>query len=247
MTCLLSLRFLCMIGVLFLSANVLHFGAKAQTGLPSYLETAQLKADCQNGDARACRELYPLTPKSIAAYRDAVQSCNRGSAEGCFRTGGSYAHGYGVEMSIAKARAYYQRACDGNYAAGCNNYGRMLYAGEGGPKDEKSAVTILEKGCKLGNKNSCRAAENSDEIKVYRLARSRSESSWPEAYRRCVAKEREVVISAAEHCRQNLKCGDMGVCNPMDTYACFGKKGTVKTGRIRPFSRGISKTCYQYW
>ncbi|NJK32292.1 MAG: protein kinase [Deltaproteobacteria bacterium] len=74
----------------------------------------------------------------------------------CYRLGYSYEQGKnGLPQDKANARAYYQRACELDSAAACENLARMLEQGEGGPADVISAQSLFQKSCDLAAGLAC--------------------------------------------------------------------------------------------
>src|ERR1017187_4131605 len=69
------------------------------------------------------------------AYR-AVQGDRQGSARGCGTAGEMYLFGQGVAPDAAKARASFEKACQGAYPPGCVNLAVMYRQGVGMPKNE---------------------------------------------------------------------------------------------------------------
>lgn len=48
------------------------------------------------------------------------KACTEGSAHACYRLGRMYRNGKGVERDIARARAYFEKACEDRYENACS-------------------------------------------------------------------------------------------------------------------------------
>lgn len=108
------------------------------------------------------------------------QRCRLGNAESCSIAGFIYED----DKNYLKAKEYYEKACDMDYADGCLNLGMMyangvgiihiirkffaikdcdadnnkdcvLYDENSIEQDDKKAKEYLKKACDLGNKNGC--------------------------------------------------------------------------------------------
>jgi TPR repeat protein len=67
-----------------------------------------------------------------------------------------YEVGEVVRKVAARAAALFEQACDGGFAAGCNNLGRMYEAGEGVPKDATRAAALYRRACDGGYTAACK-------------------------------------------------------------------------------------------
>ena len=80
------------------------------------------------------------------------QKCNSGDINACNSLGRAYFFGDKVAKDYTKAAKLFSKACDGNNANACYNLGVLYESG----KDGKSlAIKYYDKGCKLGDSQSC--------------------------------------------------------------------------------------------
>ncbi|NP_001087293.1 cytochrome c oxidase assembly factor 7A [Xenopus laevis] len=96
-----------------------------------------------------------------AAYSCFLKSCNKGgkkSIDSCHNVG-LLAHDGRVndeKADAVTARDYYNKACDGNFAASCFNLSATYLQGAPGiPKDMNKALHFSEKACSLGHVWGC--------------------------------------------------------------------------------------------
>lgn len=100
------------------------------------------------------------TPRSL---RNLNAGCEQGSGTSCLQLGVAYyegkdAKGEFVDLSFAKSRKAFERACDRETGEGCYRLGHMLQKGEGGVTDKQRAVGFYKRGCELGDANACARA-----------------------------------------------------------------------------------------
>jgi uncharacterized protein len=60
-----------------------------------------------------------------------------------------------VAKDEARAKAPFQRTCDGGYAEGCRNLGYMYANGRGVAKDEPRAAALYRQACDGGEAGGC--------------------------------------------------------------------------------------------
>ena len=84
-------------------------------------------------------------PRAVGLY----PACptQRWHALSCTNLGLLYASGQGVGSDLARAAAWYQKGCDGGFAAGCTNLGVLAATGQGVAKDLARAATLYQRGC----------------------------------------------------------------------------------------------------
>ena len=68
-----------------------------------------------------------------------------------------YAVGQGVPRDAVKAGQFYQKACDGGYAAGCYSLGSLYDEGRGVPQDAATAAQLYQKACAGGIAQACKS------------------------------------------------------------------------------------------
>jgi len=78
-------------------------------------------------------------------------SCDRGHSVGCYQA----AKVSGDRQLYALSRNMFSEECARGKAYACANYGTMLAAGEGGPKDAAKARTVLDQACNMKQAVSC--------------------------------------------------------------------------------------------
>ncbi len=80
--------------------------------------------------------------------------CTKGDSASCDRFGSLIMQGkLSTPPDLVKARAAFQKACDGDYANGCSNLG--IHLAFGSARDPLQATTSLQKGCSLGSARAC--------------------------------------------------------------------------------------------
>ncbi|MFO0594340.1 MAG: tetratricopeptide repeat protein [Myxococcaceae bacterium] len=81
-----------------------------------------------------------------------TDGCQKGVAAACTNLGLKYATGNGVARDLVKAKALYEKACDGHDAVGCNNLSNLL---AGDPTTLPRALELLASACSLGAGVAC--------------------------------------------------------------------------------------------
>ena len=84
--------------------------------------------------------------------------CAAGDAASCTHLAFRYQDGRGVEPDLRQAQSYLERACSENYAEACRELAELRFdAAEGSapPIRAGEALEALEKGCALGDGESC--------------------------------------------------------------------------------------------
>lgn len=90
---------------------------------------------------------------------ECAEQCKRGSMMSCRLAGRAYESGKGGAAKDAeKARAFFQQACDGGSAGGCDDLGDLVVKG-----DRAAALALYEKGCGAGYAPSCQSLANAAE------------------------------------------------------------------------------------
>jgi hypothetical protein len=78
------------------------------------------------------------------------EQCGRGDANACANLGMSL-----EDTAPLDAAVRYQQACRLGSATGCNNWGTMLFEGQGIPRDRGQAADLFVKACGLKHKLAC--------------------------------------------------------------------------------------------
>jgi len=73
----------------------------------------------------------------------------------CVELGESYYEGDGVARDPTRAAKYYEQACEGGYARGCNNLGFLYARGEGVGQDQGRAAELYQQACNNGWASGC--------------------------------------------------------------------------------------------
>ncbi|HYD41349.1 MAG TPA: hypothetical protein VEB43_11020 [Anaeromyxobacter sp.] len=85
--------------------------------------------------------------KLLAAVR-AFQECEQGKVQACVVAGFAHLHGErGVPANPAFAAELFRKACTLGSGEGCLEFGRLLQAGEGVPRDEAAALAHYARAC----------------------------------------------------------------------------------------------------
>lgn len=83
-------------------------------------------------------------------------SCENGNIDQCFEIGLIYQKGDTYyPQNLTKAAEYYQKACNGNHAGGCNNLGVAYRKGEGVTQNLEKAAYFYKKACEYGESLGC--------------------------------------------------------------------------------------------
>ena len=81
-----------------------------------------------------------LSGCGLIVTRGALETeCNEDVGKSCQDLASMWKNGQGGKKDLAKARMYYEIACEKGEWIGCIFAGRMWRKGEGGPADEKKA------------------------------------------------------------------------------------------------------------
>ena len=127
-----------------------------------------LERGCEGGEPYACLELsqYHLMPPPVAQER-----CQAGDQLACITVEEALKILNGSPMRYprlaqsqphplhAKARAQLSIACGAEMQVACVNLGWMLWRGDGGPRDAKRALNLLETACRSKVKEACQRAQ----------------------------------------------------------------------------------------
>ena len=133
-----------------------------EDGLKAYADSnftealSKFEAGCAANDARSCAKagaIYQLgktdVPDSNKALEFYNKACQGGEKEGCSAAGGIY-----LDNDPQKARELFNKACEQNDGYSCAMMGSILIDDH----KFKEAYSVLEKGCKLGDKLACEFA-----------------------------------------------------------------------------------------
>jgi TPR repeat protein len=140
-------------GVAALIATAL-FAASTAAIAGSALELSRFEEGheqaCERGEMGSCTWLYRLY-RSDAYY---VDPCEAGHHEACALLADTYNRESWRGGDRSKARAYYERACNGGLAGACFDLGLLLVDG-GGEDDQAAAVKAYEQACDGGEMGGC--------------------------------------------------------------------------------------------
>ena len=81
------------------------------------------------------------------------EECNNQNAKSCNSVAILYMSQ--VKQDHVKAKVYYGKACDLNYAKGCIGLGNLYYLGQGVEQDYSKAKVYFTKACELANSDGC--------------------------------------------------------------------------------------------
>lgn len=124
------------------------------------------KRACDIGQSAACAKLKGLDepPEAVAAGAPAgaagggtaLEMCEGGDGAVCNDLGLYSVRGEnGFERDMAKARGFFEKACDLGESEGCNNLGFMFQSGDGVEIDEVKARDLYATSCDNGNVDGC--------------------------------------------------------------------------------------------
>ncbi len=125
--------------------------------------TELLQRGCRLGAAPVCRTLASRLargsdgPGSPAEAIPLMEwACRHGDGEACRMMAEYHAGGHlGLEKSRARRRAYHELGCSAGNRVSCNELGKALEDGDGGPEDPKQAAAAYESGCARDLMESC--------------------------------------------------------------------------------------------
>lgn len=72
-----------------------------------------------------------------------VERCTADDPQACNAAGVMFEFDEGAASEPSLASGFYQRACDGNYAQGCNNLAWLYLRGRGVPQDQPHAMLLF--------------------------------------------------------------------------------------------------------
>ena len=129
---------------------------------------ADYRQGCDGGYALACTNLGYLyehgtgvaksEATAVELYRRGCEGdgCSPGDPTGCFNMGVAHRDGLGgLTADGAAAIPWFERACDGSYAAACANLANLYRDGRGVPADRSRATELYARACELGDEASC--------------------------------------------------------------------------------------------
>jgi TPR repeat protein len=99
--------------------------------------------------SRMCT-VCPIVPRATC-----LAKCNSGDADACALYAFSTAIGVDSDPDLATAARYYRKGCDGGSLMACEAVADAIYRGDGYPKDELRARTMLEDICAKGLSSAC--------------------------------------------------------------------------------------------
>lgn len=158
-------------------------------GCSRYSKIPQLKSACSNGNATSCTNLFYALHSSCPKYKDESESymvlgCKGGDVRACDyiaarqkeekeaeesrkeQMGGIFLGQHAQDATDpAVKRNLYKQSCNAGgplpiVSANCNNYGAMLYKGEGGPQDIEEAKRVFTIICSMGDPTGCLNLQN---------------------------------------------------------------------------------------
>jgi TPR repeat protein len=115
----------------FLAAGCGEFGNTPGGALPRDVHAQPDARDvaehpCRYGDVGRC-----------------VARCTADDAQACNAAGVMFEFDEGASSEPTLASGFYSRACDGNYAQGCNNLAWLYLRGRGVPQDQPHAMLLF--------------------------------------------------------------------------------------------------------
>jgi TPR repeat protein len=125
-------------------------------GLPKNPQQALtiLRRECDAGSFFGCTEVaeyeaFYVPQPTAGALTLGLRACNGGSTEGCAAVGQMYHTGKGAPKDFARAKVYFERACQEGrgLGVGCDSLGGLYASGEGVARDDARAFGYFEKGC----------------------------------------------------------------------------------------------------
>lgn len=137
-------------------------------GVPADRRRAKplLERSCRNESPSGCFGLALLQEGLFGGRADTLKgllalehACRIGHSEACYRRGHQLAQSAKVPDWHAAA-AWYNAACEGGLAAGCNALGALAGEGKGGPVDPERALRLFRQACESGSATGCRNLGN---------------------------------------------------------------------------------------
>ena len=89
---------------------------------------------------------------------ESQDACSGGDFEDCLESGRQYQFGIGVPIDLGRAAEFYELACDGEHAEGCERLrilGFMYRDGDGVPQDSTRAARLFELACNGEDGRAC--------------------------------------------------------------------------------------------
>ena len=89
---------------------------------------------------------------------ESQDACIGGDFEDCLESGRQYQFGIGVPIDLGRAAEFYELACDGEHAEGCERLrilGFMYRDGDGVPQDSPRAARLFKLACNGGDARAC--------------------------------------------------------------------------------------------
>jgi TPR repeat protein len=119
------------LGLVVLVSGCGQFGNTPTGSLPSDVHAQPTSREvaehpCRFGDVARC-----------------VARCTADDPQACNAAGVMFEFDEGASSEPAIASGFYSRACDGNYAQGCNNLAWLYLSGHGVPKNQQHAMLLF--------------------------------------------------------------------------------------------------------
>jgi len=87
------------------------------------------------------------------------QLCDLEFADACHMMGQKYLLGKDVSEDVARARDYFEVACQGKVGDACGILGELVYTGHGGRRDRRRGSELAHRGCELRSGAACKLLE----------------------------------------------------------------------------------------
>lgn len=144
--------------------------AIALCAMPVWAESFSMEAyeelhnQCQRNNLDACVQFGIWTRDEMERPAEAVapmqKACDGGNMKGCNVLGGLYLNEYsGLGMDDRRAKALYERACQGGYQNACTNLQNIDWKelAEQRKNDDEAHQQHLRQACVLENEAACQA------------------------------------------------------------------------------------------
>ena len=147
---------------------------------------------CFMGLASGCTAMGDIYYKGYGVHRDFDKAIDF-YEKGCLHSGDvSYlactnaALLHSIEKHYAKAKPLLEKACQGEYGAGCVQLGQLYIKGEGVPKDMDKALKLFLHGCDLNVSTGCYNAAG-----VYIKYKKKTQPAMPLLKKACSLKDKD--------------------------------------------------------
>ena len=134
--------------------------AMAQTKDDNTIYMRELKKECDGVNGSACTALAIANANKsrnkIINVQPLKTACDSGQYEKCVELGDVYRNGRGgVPRDMIKATQFYNLACKGGFASGCQMLAIAYDLGNGVSQDQVKAATLYDRACELGLPDGC--------------------------------------------------------------------------------------------